>query len=140
MKPSIPDTGTVIKLDGARAVVRMKHEGSCRKCGAAAIGLCKAGQMQVVTVGNPKRAQIGDNVKIGLAKDVQSLAYLLAFIIPAAALLAGIAGGYVLGVLADFPPLDIITGFTLMIVASFFSLRRLKRLASCSSIEIVNVL
>jgi hypothetical protein len=36
--------------------------------------------------------------------------------------------------------LDIIAGFASLIVVSFFSLRRLKRLDASSSIEIVNVL
>jgi positive regulator of sigma E activity len=140
MKPSIPDTGMVIKLDGDQAVVRMKHEGSCRKCGAAAIGLCKAGQMQVVTVRNSRRARVGDTVKIGLARDIQSQGYLLAFGVPPVALVAGIVVGHVLGVFAGFAPLDIIAGFSLMIAASFLSFRRLNRLASSSSIEIVNIL
>jgi hypothetical protein len=41
---------------------------------------------------------------------------------------------------AGFPTLDIIAGFASLIVVSFFSLRRLKRLDASSSIEIVNVL
>jgi positive regulator of sigma E activity len=52
MKASIPDTGTVMKLEGEHAVVRMEHDGSCRKCGAAALGLCKGGLMQELTVRN----------------------------------------------------------------------------------------
>lgn len=140
MKPSIPDIGTVIRLEGPNAVVRMKHEGSCSKCGAAAIGLCKGGMMQVVTVRNIKRACVGDTVKIGLVQGTQNRGYLLAYVVPAAALIVGISFGHVLAGWAGFPPLDIIAGFSLMIAASFFSLRRLKRLASVSSIEIVQVL
>lgn len=139
MKPSISDTGTVIRLEGEQAVVRMKHEGSCRKCGAAAIGLCKGGLMQELTVRNSKRAGVGDTVKIGLVQGVQYRGYVLAYAIPAAALVFGAAGGHVLGAYAGFPALDIIAGFSSLIAASLFSLRRLKRLNSTSSIEIVDV-
>jgi len=41
---------------------------------------------------------------------------------------------------AGCPPLDILTSFFSLIVVSFFSLRRLKRLDASSSIEIVHVL
>jgi positive regulator of sigma E activity len=140
MKPSIPDMGTVIRLEGEHAVIRMKHEGSCRKCGAAALGLCKGGLMQELTVKNSKRARVGNTVKIGLVKRVQYRGYLLAYVMPSAALVFGTAGGHILGTYAGVPTMDIIAGFTSLIVVSFFSLRRLKRLDSSSSIEIVHVL
>jgi len=139
MKPAIPDTGTVIRLEGENAVIRMKHEGSCRKCGAAAIGLCKGGLMQELTVKNSKRARIGDTVKIGLVRGVQYRGFFLAYVIPAAALIFGIVVGHFVGAYTGFPPMDILAGFASMIVVSFFSLRRLKRLDSTSSIEIVHV-
>jgi len=140
MKPEIPDIGTVIRLDNEHAVVRMKGHESCRKCGAAAIGLCKGGLMQQLKVKNSKRARVGDTVKIGLVQRVQFKGYFLAYVIPSAALVFGIVGGHFLGAYAGFPPLDIIAGFTSLIVVSFFSLRRLKRLDASSSIEIAHVL
>lgn len=140
MKLGIPDTGTVLRLEGENAVIRMKHEGSCRKCGAAAMGLCKGGLMRELTVRNSERARFGDIVKIGLVQRVLYTGYVLAYVIPAAALVFGIVGGQFLGAYAGFPLPDIISGFFLLIVASFFSLRRLRRLDSMSAIEIVNVL
>ena len=140
MKPSIPDRGTVIRLEGEHAVIRMKHEGSCRKCGAAAMGLCKGGLMQELTVKNSKRARIGDTVKIGLVQRVQYTGYFLAYVTPSAALVFGMVGGHFLGAYANFPALDIMAGFISLIVVSFFSLRRLRRLDSSASIEIVHVL
>lgn len=140
MKASIPDTGTVIRLEGGNAVISMLGDASCRKCGAAAIGLCKGGMMQVLTVRNPSHARVGDRVKIRLVQRVQLTGYLLAYVIPAAAFLLGIAAGHYLGSVLGFPPLDILSGFASLIVAASFSLRRLKRLDSDSSIEITNVL
>ena len=49
-------------------------------------------------------------------------------------------GGHFLGTHAGFPPLDIIAGFFSLIVASYFSVKRLKRLDASNSIEIVDVL
>lgn len=140
MKPGIPDTGMVIRLEGENAVIRMKGDGSCSKCGVARAGLCKGGLMQVLTVKNSMRAHVGDSVKIGLVQGIQLKGYLLAYVLPSAALVFGAVGGHFLGTYAGFPPLDIIAGFTSLLVVSFFSLRRLKRLDSSSSIEIVNVL
>lgn len=140
MKPSIPDTGTVIRLEGGKAVVRMDGHGSCRKCGAAAIGLCKAGQMQVLTVENPGNACVGDRVKIGLVQKVQYLGYVLAYVIPPAALILGSVAGHYLAASAGFPPLEIMTGFFSMFLLSFFSFRRLNRLNAAHSVEIVQVL
>jgi positive regulator of sigma E activity len=140
MKPAIPDTGTVIRLEGEHAVIRMNHEGSCRKCGAAAIGLCKGGIMQELTVRNSKRARVGDDVRIGLVQGIQYRGYFLAYVIPAAALIFGAVGGHLLGTYSGFPTPDIFAGFFSLIVASFFSLRRLKRIDASSSIEIVDVL
>ncbi len=140
MKPSIPDTGTVIRLDGARAVVRMKHEGSCRKCGAAALGLCKLGQLQVLTVANAVHAEVGDHVRIGLVRRTRYTGYVLAFVVPPAALILGSLAGHILAAYAGFPALEVITGLVTMIAVSFFSFRRLKRLDASSSIEIVSVL
>lgn len=140
MKASIPDTGTVIKLEGENAVVRMKRDGSCRKCGAAALGLCTAGLLHILTVRNSERARVGDTVKIGLVRWVQYQGYFLAYVLPPAALLFGIVGGHFLGVYAGFPPMDILAGFFSLFVVSLFSFRRLKRLDACSSIEIENVL
>jgi positive regulator of sigma E activity len=140
MKPTIPDTGTVISLEGENAVIRMKHEGSCRRCGAAAIGLCKGGLMEELTVKNSKQARVGDTVKIGLVHRVQFQGYFLAYVIPPAALVLGTVCGHFLGTYAGFPTLDIILGFTSLIVISFFSFKRLKGLDSSHSIEIVNVL
>ncbi len=127
-------------MEGENAVIRLNHDASCRKCGAAAIGLCKGGLMQELTVKNSKRARIGDIVKIGLVQGIQYKGYLLAYVIPSASLVFGAVGGHFLGTYVGFPQMDIISGFISLIVASFFSLRRLKRLDSANSIEIVNVL
>ena len=141
MKPGIPETGTVIRLEGGSAVIRMRSDGgSCGKCGLAKAGMCTGALTQLVTVTNSAQARVGDIVKIGLVRNVQYRGYLSAYVIPTAGLLFGIAGGGALGAALGFPPLDIIGGLFLLLLASFFSFRALRRLDSSSSIEIVSVL
>jgi positive regulator of sigma E activity len=130
----------VIRLEGENAVIRMKKEGSCGKCGVAAAGLCTGGLMQVLTVKNAKHARVGDNVKIGLVQSVKYKGYVLAYVIPSAAFIGGAVAGHFLGAYCGFPPLDVMAAFFSLIAASFFSFRRLKRLDASSSIEIVSVL
>ena len=140
MKPGIPETGTVVSLNGDRAVIRMKKDGSCGKCGVAAAGLCTGGLMQVLTVKNTKHARVGDTVKIGLVRGVKFKGYFLAYVVPSAALILGAAGGRFLGEPLGFPALEVILAFFSLFVGSYFSLRQLKRLDSSHSIEIVSVL
>jgi positive regulator of sigma E activity len=140
MKPGIPETGMVIRLEGDNAVIRMKSDGSCGTCGVAAAGLCTGALARVLTVRNAKRARIGDTVKIGLVPGVQLKGYVLAYVLPSAALVFGAVAGHVLGASLAFPPLDVITAFLSLIAVSSFSLRRLKRLDASHSIEIVSVL
>lgn len=130
----------VLRLEGENAVVRMKSDGSCGKCGVAAAGLCTGALAKVLTVRNSRQAHIGDNVKIGLVRSVHLKGYLLAYVIPLAALVFGAVGGQFLGAYVGFPPMDIIAAFFSLIVVSYFSLKQLKRLDSSSSIEIVSVL
>ena len=140
MKASIPDTGMVIRLEGGNAVISMQGDASCRKCGAATIGLCKGGMLQILTVRNSGGARAGDLVNIRLAQEVQNKGYLLAYVIPVAAFILGIVAGYYLGEWSGIPLLDIITGFASLAVAAAFSFRRLKTLDAASSIEITSVL
>jgi hypothetical protein len=40
MKPTVPETGTIIRIEGENAVILMKGGKSCRGRGMAEIGLC----------------------------------------------------------------------------------------------------
>jgi positive regulator of sigma E activity len=140
MKPGIPETGTVIRLEGENAVVRMKSDGSCGKCGLAAAGLCTGALAKILTVRNTEKARVGDRVKIGLVPAVQLKGYLLAYVSPLTGLFSGIVIGHFLERYIEFPPMDFIVGLLSLIAVSFFSFRRLKSLDSASAIEIVSVL
>lgn len=140
MKPSIPETGTVIRLQGDTAVVMLKGGESCKGCGQAKIGLCKSGGMSMmVSVKNFIGAKVGDTVTVGLDKSVKAKGYLLSFIIPLISLIFGALIGHILGQYFSMPSLEVIAGFAIFFLASFYSLKRLKVLNDSYSMVIRSV-
>jgi positive regulator of sigma E activity len=137
MKPSAPETGTIIRLEGDSAVVMLKGGESCKGCGQAKIGLCKAGGMtMMLTAKNFIGAKVGDIVTIGIDEGVRKRGYLLSFIIPLLALVAGAAAGHVIGGRLSIPALEVITGFITLFLASFYSFKRLRTLDKTSAMTI----
>ncbi len=129
VKPSIPETGTVIRLIGDVATVLLKGDAPCKGCGAGKIGLCRpAGNSMMIMVKNTAGARVGDIVMIGIDGKVQRSAYLLAYGAPLLSLLAGSFGGHLAAVHFRIPLLDAATGFMLLIVVSLYSFLRLRRL------------
>src|SRR3990172_594290 len=97
MKPTVPETGKVIKVDKNMAVVLLHAGESCKGCGAAAMGLCKpSGNVSTLHVRNTVHAGIGDTVKVELDKGIQRKGFLLAYIIPIVCFFAGSIFGYVI--------------------------------------------
>ncbi|MDI6801247.1 MAG: SoxR reducing system RseC family protein [Thermodesulfovibrionales bacterium] len=140
MKPSIPETGKIIRLEGDTAVVMLHGGESCKGCGQAKIGLCKSGELgRMLNVKNTRNAKPGDTVKVGLNEDVKKKAYLLSFIIPVISLIAGTLAGYFAGRQLSIPSLDVISGFIAFIFATLFSLKRLKALDAASSMVIKEI-
>lgn len=140
MKPSIPETGTVIKLQGDIATVMLKGGESCKGCGQAKIGLCKATSTNMIlTVKNHIGAKIGDSVTIGVDKGTKAKGYSLAFIIPLFSLIFGTLLGHIIGKHLSMPSLEVMAGFITLLLASIISLKRLKILDLSSSMEIKSV-
>lgn len=141
MKPTIPESGSVIKTEGLNATVLLEGGTACKGCGAGKIGLCRpAGNSMTVTVGNSAGAQMGDKVLIGIDRGVQRTAYLLAYIIPLVSFLSGSFLGHAARVYFTVPALDAITGFAALAAASVFSLRKLKKLDASSRMSIKRIL
>ncbi|MEW6739324.1 MAG: SoxR reducing system RseC family protein [Nitrospirota bacterium] len=141
MKPSIPEIGTVIRLQGDIATVMLKGGESCKGCGQAKIGLCKAGgTTMMLTVKNPIDAKIGDSVTVGIDKGIKTKGYFLAFIIPLLSLIFGALAGHIVGKHLSIPSLEVMAGFITLLLVSFFSFRRLKILDSSSSMAIKSVI
>jgi sigma-E factor negative regulatory protein RseC len=140
MKPSIPEIGTVIRLQGDSAVVMLRGGESCKGCGQAKIGLCKAASTNMMlNVKNHIGANIGDSVIIGVDKETKAKGYFLAFIIPLLSLIFGALAGHIVGKHLSMPSLEVMAGFVTLLLVSFFSFRRLKILDSSSSMSIKSV-
>jgi positive regulator of sigma E activity len=140
MKPTVPETGRVIKTEGDRAVVHLRSGESCKGCGAAAIGLCKAsGLTAALTVLNTKRASPGDMVTVTLDTSTRRKGFLLAYVIPVVSFLGGSIPGYAMGKEFSVPSLEVITGFASLLLSAAWSLRRLRKLDNSSSMMIKEI-
>jgi positive regulator of sigma E activity len=128
MKPTVPETGVVIKLEGQDAVVMMTGHGSCKGCGQAALGLCNAGKPLMVRAKNIAGANIGESVKIGIDRNVQIKGYALSFGIPLFSLIGGSTAGYAASFYFAMPAIDVLAGFISFAAASALSFKRLNKL------------
>ena len=122
------------------AVVFFRGAESCKGCGAAAIGLCKAsGLTATLRVRNTRRAIPGDTVTVALDKSIQRKGFLLAYGIPIVCFVGGSVLGYVIGREYSIPSLDVIAGFASLLLSAVWSLRRLKKLDSSSVMTIKEI-
>lgn len=129
MKPTVPETGTVIRLEGENAVIMLKGGEACKGCGMGKIGLCRAGDTSnLLTAKNIANAAVGETVLVGLDRETKIKGYFLAYLIPLFALFAGTAAGHMLGEYLSMPYLDAAGGFSMLLAASLFSFRQLRKL------------
>ncbi|HYA26385.1 MAG TPA: SoxR reducing system RseC family protein [Thermodesulfovibrionales bacterium] len=141
MKPTISQTGTVIKLDGDMALVLLHRDKSCKGCGAAVIGLCKpSGNISNLNVKNTLHAVTGDTVRINLSKSIQRKGFLFAYIIPILCFLGGSVFGHILGKEFSLPQLDVIGGFMSLVVSAIFTYQGLRKLDATSVMTIKEIL
>ncbi len=140
MKPTIPETGRIIKLEGEMAVVLLHAAKSCKGCGAAAIGLCKpSGGISTVIARNTRHAGLGDTVTMTLDNRIRRKGFLLAYVIPLTSFVFGSLIGYVAKTLVPVPSLEVFTGFASLIVSGAFTLRKLCQLDKSSSLMIKDI-
>jgi sigma-E factor negative regulatory protein RseC len=129
MKPSVPETGIIIRIEGDNAVIRLKGGKSCKGCGMGEIGLCRAGDTSMLlTAKNVVKAGVGETVQVGLDRKTKVKGYFMAYLIPIFALMAGTVAGDMLGGYFSMPALDAIGGFLMLMVASLLSFRKLRKL------------
>lgn len=48
MKPTVPETGIIIRLEGDKAVIRLKGGKSYKGCGMGKVGLCRSGDTSML--------------------------------------------------------------------------------------------
>lgn len=129
MKPTVPETGRIISIEGENAVIMMKGGKSCKGCGMARIGLCRAGDTSMpLRAKNIANAHVGDTVKVALDRETKIKGYFMAYLIPVFSLLTGTLAGQLLGRHFSMQYLDVIVGFLTLLLASLFSFRKLKEL------------
>jgi len=129
MKPTVPETGIIIRLEGDKAVIRLKGGKSCKGCGMGKIGLCRAGDTSMLlTAKNIVKAGVGETVQVGLDRKTKVKGYFMAYLIPIISLLTGTFAGYLLGEYLGIGYLDTAGGFFTLLTASLFSFRKLREL------------
>ena len=129
MKPTVPETGTIIRIEGENAVIMMKGGKSCKGCGMARIGLCRAGDTSLpLTAKNIVNAGVGDTVEVALDRGTKVKGYFMAYLIPVFSLLSGTLVGQLLGEHFSMQHLDVAGGFLALLLASLFSFKKLKDL------------
>lgn len=140
MKPSVPETGRVISSEDGSVLVMLEGGKSCKGCGAAKIGLCKAGGSSMfLTVKNTLLARPGDQVMIGIDAKTRRTGFLFAYVIPLFAFIGGALAGNIMGMRLNLPSLDILGAFALLFMGSAVSLTKLKALDRASSMEIKRI-
>lgn len=140
MKPSIPETGTVIKIDNGLATVMLNGGDSCKNCSAGKLGICKpSGNIAIITATAVDGINPGDIVKITLDNATQSKGMFLAFVIPLLSLLVGTMAGYVIGRELSISYIEVITGFLSFLIASIITLKRLKRFDSSVRLSVKKI-
>ena len=92
----IEETGTVIKVDGITARVKVQKRGSCEGC--AATGVCdpSEGGMEIEAL-NPVHAKAGQTVKVSIAAQSYLKGTMLIYGLPLMALVAGAITGKGIG-------------------------------------------
>jgi sigma-E factor negative regulatory protein RseC len=129
MKPSIPETGTVLDLDLGTATILLKGGSPCKGCGAGKMGLCRpGGNQRTLRARNSIGAHIGDTVVVGIEGAVRRRGYLLAYLIPLISFMAGAFAGHFAGEYLGTTAADVPAAFLALALASFVTFRRLRRL------------
>ncbi len=141
MKPTVPERGIVIAVDGSVAKVMITGSEACRGCGQSKIGLCRTSGLNMIVIAkNLPRAKSGDVVVVGIDEKIRLKGYLLAFIVPLISLLAGTSIGLMVSLYLSIKGLEVLSGFLGLAIGSYFSLKRLRRLDREESLIIKSIL
>jgi positive regulator of sigma E activity len=141
MKPTVPETGTVLKTEGDTALVLLKGGQSCKGCGAGKMGLCSAGKgSMMLSAGNAVGAHTGDFVLIGVDEAVRWKGYSLAYLLPLLSFIAGSVIGHLAGEYLAVPFLDAVAGFSVFLATAALTLLRLRKLDRTCRMSIKKVI
>jgi len=135
------ETGTVLETEGNFATVITNKSKSCNECGKAEAGVCgKGGAGMVMKVENTLGAKKGDTVLLGLDRKILVRGYFIFFIFPVIILFFSTFAGYKLSHLLGIKDLEILTGFTGLVVALFYSFKKIRNLDRTAQLHIRGIL
>ena len=141
MKTNVVESGTVIETQGRTAKVLLDRGTTCKKCGIAALGLCRpGGSGLLVEVENPLGAKIGDKVKLGLKRKTHTKGYILGFILPLMGFVVASFIGYAIGRLTGGHALDVPLGLIGLGLSAYLGLNHLQSLDKREKLHIEKVL
>ena len=89
------ETGLVTAIEGDKAIVSLTRTEACAQCRACTMGMQK--EEMLLRARNACGAKIGDMVEIALVEGVFLRAMAIMYLVPFAALLAGLGLGWALG-------------------------------------------
>ena len=89
------EVGEVVRIEGDKAVVRIRRSSACQRCGACGLG--SSSDEMLVTLPNSLNAKPGDMVELTLESVHLLKASAITYLIPLAALILGVIVGYILG-------------------------------------------
>ncbi|MEW6602704.1 MAG: SoxR reducing system RseC family protein [Nitrospirota bacterium] len=135
------ETGTVLKIEGGRALVITDKSKSCKECGKAQAGICgKSGSGMLLSADNSLGAKRGDTVELGIDRKAHVKGYFLAFVLPVVSLFFGSYAGYVLDGTAGVRYLDVTVGLTALISAGIYAFRKILELDKSAQLYITRIL
>lgn len=88
------EVGQIVALDGRLATVRFERSSACAKCGKCMMS--ESQSEMLLTIKNTLHGKVGDWVEVEMASTNLYRASFIAYGVPTLALLAGLAGGYLL--------------------------------------------
>lgn len=141
MKDRIAEAGIVVGVEGGQARVRLVGGEACRKCGMAALGLCKPGGTgMVVWATDTQGVGIGDRVTLKLNQGAQWQGYAHVYLIPLALFVLGAGVGHMWGQRAGMEYLDVLAAFGGLAVGLPLAHRKLKAMQRSERMEIDRVI
>lgn len=87
--------GEIVEVKNDEAVVMVHRSSACGKCGACQMS--ENQQRMLLTIPNSLKGEVGDHVELELASSQVLKASVITYLIPLAALILGVAAGYVFG-------------------------------------------
>lgn len=126
---NLNDTARVLSVEGHTVQVRINGGSTCRKCGLAELGLCKAGANgMILSAENNKGAVVGDFVKLAYRKNVERKGFLFAYILPLLSFVLLAFVGHVIALSYSAEWIEVVLAFAGLVLAVVYSARKIKSL------------